>query len=200
LTEKFGFEAPTWNKIYSMLLDQSRKICESGFKPEVIVGICRGGWLPARVLSDLLGNPSLASVRAESYVGIGEAKSHPDLAQVLSTDVAGKSVLVVDEVADSGRSLKLVVDHVMEQGAREVKTVVLYVKSCCGFKPDFYGAETGCWVVFPWELKETLREIFDAHKADAAQAEAEIARLAGAGVPKRLITRFLGEFSEAKTC
>jgi uncharacterized protein len=200
VAEKFGFEAPTWNKIYSMFLDQSRKICESGFKPEVIVGVCRGGWLPARVLSDLLENPSLASVKAESYIGIGKARNQPVLTQVLSADVAGKSVLVVDEVADSGRSLKLVTQHVMEKGAREVKTAVLYVKSCCGFKPDFYGAETGCWVVFPWEIKETLREILDAHKADAAQTEAEIARLAGAGVPKRLITRFLGEFSEAKPC
>ena len=164
------------------------------------MGVCRGGWLPARVLSDLLENPSLASVKVESYLGIRQAKSRPTLAQGLSADIEDKSVLVVDEVADSGRSLKLVVDHVMEQGAREVKTAVLYVKSCCSFKPDFYGAETGCWVVFPWEIKETLREILDAHKADAAQTKAEIARLAGAGVPKRLITRFLEEFSEAKPC
>ena len=192
------FEAPTWSQIYSMLLRQSESICKSGFEPDVIVGVCRGGWLPARVLSDLLENANLANVKAESYMGIGEAKSDPALTQCLSADVAGKAVLVVDEVADSGRSLKLVANHVHEQGAREVKTATLYYKRCCTFKPDFYEAETDCWVVFPWEIKETLREILETHKTDAAKAE--IKKLADAGVPKRLITRFLKEFSEAKAC
>ena len=194
------YEAPTWNQIYNMLLKQSEKICRSGFKPDVIVGVSRGGWLPARVLSDLLENTNLANVKAESYTGIGEAKGHPDLTQCLSADVAGKAVLVVDEVADSGRSLKLITNHVYTQGAREVKTATLYYKRCCAFKPHFYEAETDCWVVFPWEIKETLREILEVHKTDAAQTEKEIKKIAAAGVPKRLITRFLREFSEAKIC
>jgi uncharacterized protein len=199
-TQKVRFEAPTWNQIYSMLIEQSEKICKSGFKSDVIVGVCRGGWLPARVLSDLLENTQLANVKAEGYVGIGEAKGNPSLTQCLSADVSGKTVLIVDEVADSGRSLKLVTNHVYTQGALEVKTATLYYKRCCPFKPDFYEAETDCWVVFPWEIKETLREILDAHKTDSAKAEAEIQKLADARVPKRLITRFLKEFSEAKIC
>ena len=183
-----------------MLLRQSAAICKSGFKPDVIVGVCRGGWLPARVLSDLLENKNLANVKAESYTGIGEANGHPDLTQCLSVDVAGKTVLIVDEVADSGRSLKLVVNHFYERSAKSVKTATLYYKRCCAFKPDFYAAETDCWVVFPWEIKETLREILDAHKNDADKTEGEVKKLAAAGVPKRLITRFLKEFSETKTC
>ena len=198
--QEVRYEAPTWSQIYSMLLEQSEKICKSGFKPDVIVGVCRGGWLPARVLSDLLENTHLANVKAEGYLGIGEAKGLPSLTQCLSADVAGKTVLVVDEVADSGRSLKLVTNHVYTQGAREVKTATVYYKRCCAFKPDFYEAETDCWVVFPWEIKETLREILDAHKTDAGKAEAEIGKVVAAGVPKRLITRFLKEFSEAKVC
>ena len=194
------YEAPKWSQIYNMLLNQAQKICLSVFKPEVIVGVSRGGWLPARVLSDLLENTNLANVKAECYVGIGKARSNPELTQCLSADVAGKTVLVVDEVADSGRSLKLVTSHVYEQGAAAVKTATLYYKHCSTFKPDYYEAETSRWVVFPWEIKETLRKILDAHKTDAVQTEEEIKKLAGAGVPKRLINRFLKEFSEVKTC
>ena len=200
IAQEVRFEAPTWRQIYRMLLRQSEKICKSGFKPDVIVGVSRGGWVPARVLSDLLENKNLANVKAESYTGIGEANGPPDLTQCLSADVAGKTVLVVDEVADSGRSLKLVINHVYEKGAKSVKTATLYYKLCCACKPDFYGAETDCWVVFPWEIKETLREILDAHKNDAAKTEGEVKKLAAAGVPKRLISRFMKEFSEAKLC
>jgi uncharacterized protein len=200
LTGKVQYEAPTWNQIYSLLLCQAQKIYSSGFKPQILVGVSRGGWIPARVLSDLLGNANLANVKAESYTGIGKAQSNSTLTQCLSADVSGKNVLVVDEIADSGKSLKLIIGHVLERGAREIKTATLYCKSCCSFKPDFFEKETGCWVIFPWEIRETLIEILGAHKADAAQVDAEIARLAQAGVSKRLLTRVLKEFSEAKAC
>lgn len=194
------FEAPTWNQIYTLLLRQASRICSSGFKPDVIVGVSRGGLVPARILSDLLDNPNLASVKVECYVGIGEAKNKPKLTQCLSADVGGKRVLVVDEVADSGKSLKLAVAHVVERGAREVKTATLYYKPQSTFKPDFYEVETGCWVVFPWELYETVKSIYQTHKTNPTCLKAELAKLAAAGVPKRLINRFLKGFSEAKPC
>lgn len=149
------FEAPTWNQIYRLLLKQANKICKSGFKPDIIVGVCRGGWISARILSDLLDNANLASVRVERYVGIGKAKD-AKLTQVLSTDVGCKKVLVVDEVADSGESLSLAVAHVLERGAEEVKTATLYYKHQSIFKPNYYEKETECWVVFPWEINETV--------------------------------------------
>ena len=88
----------------------------------------------------------------------------------------------------------------MDQGAREVKTATLYLKPFCAFHPDYYETETNCWVVFPWEIKETVREILNAHKTDLVRTEKEIAELVEAGVSKKLISQFLKEFSELKTC
>ena len=191
------YEAPTWSQIYRLLLDQANRIKQSGFKPDVIVGVSRGGWFPARVLSDLLENPNLVNVRAESYVSVGEARGAPQLTQCLSASVLGKRVLVVDEVAESGKSLKLVVEHVASRGASEIKTATLYFKPCCSLKPDFYARETDCWVVFPWETKETVRAIYQFHKANPGAVEAELAKLSEAGVSKRLISRFMTEISGA---
>ena len=151
-------------------------------------------------MSDLLGNSNLASVKVESYFGIGETKSNPTLTQGLIGIVTGQSVLVVDEIADSGRSLRLVTQHLRKQGAKEVRTAALYVKSCCDFIPDFFEVETNCWVIFPWELKETISEILKAHKLDSIQSETEISKVARAGVSKHLVARFRKEFSEAKLC
>lgn len=194
------YEVPSWTQIYRMLMAQAERICKSGFKPDIIVGISRGGWLPARVLSDLLENPNLANVKAESYVGIGEAKDTPSLTQRVSASVAGKRVLIVDEVADTGRSLRLVVNHVLAEGASEVKVATLYSKPQSKVKPDYREKETSRWIVFPWETKETVRRILNVNKANPVILQKEISKLEGAGVPKRLINRFLKEFSETKKC
>ena len=200
MSGKLKYEAPNWNQIYSLLLKQSKAICRSGFKPDVVVGISRGGWVPARVLSDLLENSNLANIKTECYTGIGESHNQPKLTQCVSANVVGKKVLVVDEVADSGRSIQLVVAHVLEQGAKKVKTATLFRKPQSAYTPDFCEKQTKCWVVFPWEIKETVREIYESHKTRPEQTDADFVALQASGVPKRLITLFLNEFSEAKTC
>jgi hypoxanthine phosphoribosyltransferase len=153
-------------------------------------GVSRGGWIPARVLSDILGNSNLASVRAENYVGVAKAKTEPALTQLLSVDVSGKRVLVVDDVADSGKSLQLVLDHVRQRGALEVKIATIYYKPVSAVKPDFYERKTERWVVFPWEIKETLKEI--------RKSQSVVNRLMAAGVSKRLVARLMAELEQEK--
>ncbi|MDH5460592.1 MAG: phosphoribosyltransferase family protein, partial [Candidatus Bathyarchaeota archaeon] len=92
MSSEIEFEVPTWNRIYGMLLNLAEKIRKNGFKPDVIVGVSRGGWPPARVLSDLLDNPNLANVKAEFYLGVAETKGEPTLTQPVSVAVAGKKV------------------------------------------------------------------------------------------------------------
>ena len=194
------FEVPTWNQIYDMLLSQAEKISKSCFKPDIIIGIARGGWLPARVLTDLLEIPNLANVTAEYYVGVAETKNEPVLTQGISAAVTGKKVLIADDVADSGRSLKLVKEHVLQQGAKEVKTATLYYKPWSVVKPDYYERETKLWIVFPWEMKETIRKIVEKRKEKSASVEEETAKLVKAGLPKRLTERFLKEMFEERNC
>ncbi len=194
------YEAPSWKRIHNMLLRQSQKISKSGFKPEVIVGISRGGWVPARVLSDLLENPNLANIKVECYRAINQPSKSATLTQSLSVNVAKKKVLIVDDVADSGRSLQVAAEHAKERGAGEVKTATLYYKSCSTLRPDYYEEETDCWVVFPWETKETVKSIRKKLKANPTEIKGEIAKLMAAGVPKHLINRFMAELSEDEPC
>jgi uncharacterized protein len=194
------FEAPTWSQIHHLLLHQANRIRTCGFQPDVIVGVSRGGWVPARFLSDLLENSNLASVKVECYTGIGEASEVPRLTQELVADVAGKRVLVVDEVSDTGKSLKLVIQHIKQRNPREIKTATLYCKPQSVLKPDFYERETSRWVVFPWELKETVRKIAQTRTGNPTSLKRELEELAASGVPKWLITRFQKETAEAKVC
>jgi len=179
-----------------MLLKLTEKIRKDGFKPDIIVGVSRGGWPPARFLSDLLDNPNLANVKAEFYLGVAETKGEPTLTQPVSTDVVGKRVLVVDEIADTGKSLKLIKEHLTERGAEEIKIVTIYYKPWSIIKPDYYEKETSRWVVFPWEIKETVRKIVKKCREKGTLIEEEIARLVKAGISAELVQRFLKEITE----
>ncbi|MGD0978014.1 MAG: phosphoribosyltransferase [Candidatus Bathyarchaeia archaeon] len=149
----------TWNRMYNVLLSLARKILRSGFVPDVIVGVSRGGWIPARVLCDLLSAPVLANIGVEFYTGIGKTGRRPRLTQPLSTSVSGKKVLLVDEVTDTGESLKLAKEQVIKEGANKVKTATVYTKPWSIIEPDYQGKKTSCWIVFPWETKETIQSV-----------------------------------------
>lgn len=185
---KLRFEVPTWDEIYAMLLNQAEKISGGRFKPDVILGVSRGGLIPARILSDLLENPNLATVRVECYVG-SLKKSVPVLSQELSLNVNGKSVLIVDDIADTGRSLQLIKQHVMQEGAEQVRIATLYLKPWSEVKPDYYEKETELWVVFPWDLRETVRNEFKSNQSVSTSQLS--AKLVNSGLPKLQVDRFL---------
>jgi hypoxanthine phosphoribosyltransferase len=200
LSSEIEFEVPTWNQIYEMLLNIVGKIRKDRFKPDIIVGVCRGGWPPARVLSDLMSNANLANVRAEFYLGVAETKDEPVLTQPVSVKVAGKKVLIVDEVADTGKSLKLVKEHIIQEKATEVKIATVYYKPWSIVKPEYYEKETSRWIVFPWETKETLRKIVKRCKERGEPLGEEVAKLVKAGTSVGLIERFLKEILEEEKC
>lgn len=192
----FEFEVPTWNQMYNMLLNLAEKIRKDNFKPDLIVGVSRGGWPPARVLSDLMENPNLANVRAEFYSEVAETEGEPVLTQPVSASVAGKKVLIVDEVADTGKSLKLVKEHIIENGAMKVRVATVFYKPWSVIKPDYYEKETSCWIVFPWEIKETIRKIVKKCEENGKSIEDEATKLVKAGLCAELIGRFLKEIEE----
>jgi hypoxanthine phosphoribosyltransferase len=190
------FEIPTWECIYSLLLDLARSIHISNFVPDTIVGISRGGWIPARVLSDLLSIHDIASVKAEFYLGVNETASEPVITQPVSANVADKSVLVVDDVADTGKSLRLVKAHLLQRGAKELKIATLYYKPWSVILPDFYEKRTRDWIIFPWERKEALKKVIErARKLNQPIAGVK-ETLIRSGYSAELVERFLPEIHE----
>jgi len=196
LSSELEFEVPTWEQIYELLLNLADKIRRANFKPDVIVGISRGGWPPARIISDLLENPELANVKAEFYLGVAETKGEPVITQAVSISVRGKKVLVVDDVADTGKSLRLVRSHLQEQGAADVKIATIYYKPWSIVIPDWYEKETSHWVIFPWERKETVRNIVEQYKGRGKSIEEAKEKLVRSGLDRKLVERFIQEISE----
>ena len=160
------YVAPSWDRVYEMLIDMALQIRKSGFKPDIIVGVSRGGWAPGRILSDLLENTHTVNLKIEFYVGIGKTARRPIVTQPIGDDLSGKRVLVVDDVSDTGESLKVALEHMLEKGASGVKTVTIYFKPHSTFKPDFFAESTSEWIIFPWERLEATKLLIQEAKAE----------------------------------
>lgn len=199
MVESLKFEIPTWDKIYESLLNLAEKIREDNFKPDVIVGVSRGGWPPARVMSDLLENPEIANVKAEFYLGVAQTKGEPLITQPVSVSVRDKEVLLMDDVADTGKSLRLVRAHLKEKGATEVKIATIYYKPWSVVIPDYYEKETTSWIIFPWERKETIRNIIKRYKKEEKSVEEAKDKLVSSGLDSKLVERFVREILEGET-
>jgi len=166
MTTTRNYVAPGWDQVYEMLIDLALRIKRSSFKADLIVGVSRGGWAPGRVLSDLLENTHTANIKIEFYVGLGKTTRKPVITQPISENISGKKVLVVDDVSDTGESLKVAMDHVLEKGVSEAKTVTVYFKPHSSFKPDFFASSTADWIIFPWERLEATKLLIKEAKSE----------------------------------
>ena len=196
LDSELELEIPTWEQIYEMLLNLASRIRKDCFEPDVILGVSRGGWPPARVLSDLLENPELANVKTEFYMGVAETRGEPTITQPVSVSVRDKKVLVVDEIADTGKSLQLIQSHLKKQGASEIKITTIYYKPWSVVAPDYYEKESSAWIVFPWERKETVRKLVEQYKRQRGTIEEVKEKLVKHGMDRKLVERFIQEVSE----
>jgi hypoxanthine phosphoribosyltransferase len=146
-------EVLTWNDFGQASRDLALDVLRSGFVPDVVVAIARGGLLLAGGIAYALGVKSCGAVNAEFYTGVGTRLPEPImLPPLLDPDsIIGKRVLLVDDVSDSGRTLAMVV-QLLETGGADVRTVCLYTKPGTVFEPTYTWRTTGRWINFPWSV------------------------------------------------
>jgi hypoxanthine phosphoribosyltransferase len=186
------YEVANWHDIYNILLELARTIKQNQILPEIIVGVSRGGWLPARILSDLLDIPQLTSIRIEFYSEINQPNREPIITQPVPLPLHNKRVLLVDDITDSGKSLQLAKIE-LGKTADKIYTLTLYHKPWSCLTPDFYFIETSKWVIFPWEYHESVKTLATRminEGLDFAAIEQELIKI---GFEASLVTHFMKE-------
>jgi hypoxanthine phosphoribosyltransferase len=151
-------EYVSWKKIHLALVELAHRIMRE-YRPDIVYAVLKGGLIPARILVDLLSIEEMGFIGVKAYRGVGVRKARPELTLPPTISVKNKNVLIVDDVVDTGLTLQLVIDELRRYGAREIKTLALYVKPWTMIYPDYYYEETSKWVMFPWEIVETLKSI-----------------------------------------
>ena len=129
-------------------------ILASGWQPSAILGIARGGLIPAAILSYQFDVKCIQSVRVQHYDDHNKTlDSGPQFVDGPQPDatlnIDTERLLIVDDIIDTGETLKLVRSAVPDH-AQEVKVAALYVRSNQKLAADWYWTVEDEWVVFPW--------------------------------------------------
>ncbi|HEX6920408.1 MAG TPA: phosphoribosyltransferase [Actinomycetes bacterium] len=144
-------EVLTWEQFGGASRDLAEAVVASGFQPTLILTIARGGLLPAGALSYALDVKNLIAMNVEFYTGVDERLDMPVMLPPVpaAVDLAGARALIVDDVADTGGTLKLVRDFCSAHVA-EARCAVLYEKPRSAVKCEYVWRRTDLWIDFPW--------------------------------------------------
>jgi hypoxanthine phosphoribosyltransferase len=153
-------EVLTWSQFGTATRALAQQIASDGYRPDVVIAVARGGLTVAGALSYALGVKNCGAVNVEFYTGVDERLDVPVvLPPTLDlVDVAGLRVLVADDVADTGHTLRLV-REVLAQHVAEARTAVLYRKPRSVVTPDYAWRETERWIDFPWSADPPVTDL-----------------------------------------
>ncbi|MFP9062282.1 phosphoribosyltransferase [Natrialbaceae archaeon A-chndr2] len=162
LPDDFNCTITNWEYIYSLCRDVSDDVRSDEFEPDVIVALARGGWFAGRCICDFLGLDDLTSLKMEHYVGTAEKSGEPTIRYPMPEgSVEGKDVLIIDDIADTGGSIKRAQEYVEQRNAGAVRTATLQLLQTSEFEPDYVGEqlEEWAWVVYPWNFIEDMIDL-----------------------------------------
>ena len=195
------FKIFSWRDIDELARQLYKLVKNDGYDPEIILGISRGGWIPARLLSDMFeasylleGHQTssiLATMQIRFYTGIAETHTKPVIAQDVGVDIFQKKILLIDDLADSGESLNCALNYLKLKDPKEVRIGTLLYKPWSKVKPEYYAEEATEWVVFPHEYYEFMTEQTLSKKLDKTEAWAMFLEQ---GIPDSAVIFFVETF------
>lgn len=146
-------EELTWDRFGTATRELAESVATSGWIPDLVVAVARGGLTVAGAVSYALGVKNCGAINVEFYTGVDTRLDVPVVLppSLNLVDVTNLDVLVVDDVADTGHTLRLV-REVLAEHVAEVRTAVLYHKPQSVIVPDFAWKRTDAWINFPWSV------------------------------------------------
>jgi len=150
-------EVLTWGLFGEATRELATQVARDGFAPEIVLGIARGGLLPAGAVAYALDVKNVVMMNVEFYTGVDERLEVPVFLPPVpdAVDLAGSRLLVVDDVADTGGTLELVLDFCRGVVA-EVRTAVIYEKPRSTVACEYVWRRTDRWIDFPWSSQPVV--------------------------------------------
>ncbi len=150
-------EVMTWDDLGRGSRELAEAVAADGYRPDMILGIARGGLLVAGGLGYALGVKNTFTMNVEFYTGIDERLEIPMILPPVPdlVDFGETRVLIADDVADTGATLQLVQEFCAGKVA-EVRCAVLYEKPRSAVHCEYVWRRTDRWITFPWSAEEPV--------------------------------------------
>jgi hypoxanthine phosphoribosyltransferase len=150
-------EVMTWDELGLGTRELAAAVRADGFVPELVLGIARGGLLVAGGLGYALGIKNTFTMNVEFYTGIDERLDMPMILPPVPelVDLEEARVLIADDVADTGLTLRLVKEFCAGK-VGEVRCAVLFEKPRSVVSCEYVWRRTDRWIDFPWSADEPV--------------------------------------------
>lgn len=184
-------EVLSLEKTYKLSHRLARHIQADRFHPELVIAIARGGFVPARLLCDYLNIYNLTCIRIAHYTGTDKS-DQAKLSIPLNIDIRGMSVLLVDDVDDTGDTLQLALNHLRNFNPATIRVAVLHHKSVSCVIPEYYAEKVmhWHWITYPWAITEDVLNLVKKTRPTPVTIDAaieSIARNHGLHIPKTVM-------------
>ena len=176
MEKDFSARIVSIQEVYQKSHELAQQIMDSSITFDFVIAIARGGVLPARLMCDFLNIHRLTSIQVKHYQKGAKQMEEAEIIDPVRVDIKGKNVLLVDDVNDSGETLKAALEHVESLEPELVKTAVLHEKSHTILETDFTGdrLKKWKWLIYQWAVTEDVLEFLN--KDDMLQESNEKAR------------------------
>ena len=138
----------TWDVFGELCRALAVKVAQSGYQPDLVVGIAKAGVIPGAVIASML-RCDFFSMKISRDVGVERVRARPKIFSAAPREASGKNVLIVDEISTSGETLRMALNAMRQVAPAEMKTASTFVKG--KYEPDFYALKTAAAIVFPWD-------------------------------------------------
>lgn len=183
------FLSLSWQHFHKDTFALAKKIEDSRQKFDLIVAIARGGMTVAQILSDFLSLP-VATFTVSSYKDLRQEKSS-EISFHVGGDLKNKRILLVDDVSDTGKTFERGVEYLHKLGASSITTASLLVKPQSKYVPDFFVKRTSAWIVFPYEVKETILSVKKMMEEEKKTLDEIKEKLKGIKTPREFVEGYL---------
>lgn len=164
-SRRSGEEHISWARFEELVRQLAIQI--EADEPQIILGIARGGLIPATVISFMLRR-ELYPVRLTRRLNDAVVRQQPMWLVRPPDKVRGRRVMIVDEIADSGKTIAMAAEQVRQMGASHVRTAVLYAHTWADPRPDFVALTSDALILSPWDREVLVRGQFVTHPELAA--------------------------------
>lgn len=189
--DSVSYLAPSWEEMGQLCFVVAKEILRSNPKFDRLIALAKGGWTWGRTMVDYLKVKNVASLQIQFYSDVYQTKSMPIIIQSLSMTISGEKILLFDDISDTGETLDVAQKYLKMCGAEEVITAVMFHKPWSKVKPDFHGVQTRAWVIFPHEIRESIRLIAKKWQKDKVSKKEIRERLIKIGLPEKEVRHFL---------
>ncbi|OKJ31476.1 phosphoribosyltransferase [Streptomyces sp. CB01580] len=147
----------TYEAFGHVVRELAQTVADDGYEPDIVLSIARGGVFVAGGLAYALDCKNIHLVNVEFYTGVGTTLEMPVMLAPVpnAIDFSDKKVLIADDVADTGKTLKLVRDFCIDHVA-EVRSAVIYEKPHSLVKCEYVWKKTDRWINFPWSVEKPV--------------------------------------------